>query len=64
MLTLLQCKEILDEPTLSDEEVIQIRDLLFSVTEQIFDAQEFIEGADISDKTRHDESVGTQTNED
>ena len=63
MLTLLQCKEILDEPTLSDEEVIEIRDLLFSVTEQFFDAYEFAEGADISSGTRHDESVGTPSNE-
>lgn len=63
MLTLLQCKEILDDPALSDERVIEVRDILYAVTEQIFDAQEFAEGADISGRTRHDESVGMQTNE-
>jgi hypothetical protein len=37
MLTLEQAKELLDDPTLSDEEVLEIRDQLYSLAEIIYE---------------------------
>jgi len=35
MLTIEECREILNEDTLSDEEVLVIRDALYSLSEQV-----------------------------
>ena len=37
MQTLEQAKELLDDPTLSDEEVLEIRDQLYSLAEIIYE---------------------------
>ncbi len=65
MISINRCKEILESPDLSDEQIIEVRDILYAVAEQFFDAHQFgnTKTADISDQTRHDESVGTQSHE-
>lgn len=64
MISINQCKEILDTSDLSDEQIVEVRDILYAVAEQIFDVHECApEPADISDQTRHDESVGTRHHE-
>ncbi len=61
MISIEQFKQILEIPNLSDEQVSELRDLLYVVVEQVFDTGE-IECKNttaLTLKSRHDESVGT-----
>lgn len=50
MISVKKCKEYLEGADLTDQEIIEIRDILYAVAGQIFDA-------DISGVARHDEKA-------
>lgn len=63
MISLQQCKEILGSTEgLSDQDILEIRDMLYAVIEQIFDAGQVqcLPLADTKKKLRHNQNVEEQ----
>lgn len=51
MISINQCKEILGDSNFSDEQITEVRDILYAMVEQVFDEYE---SADVSNEPRHD----------